>query len=134
LRETGRQTGRFLIFSWTRRARKFGYKNGLQRKDHELRIRRDEPAVVEDPDASFHAPAVSYVYDPVGNRTQKTSTLPGYPGGLSSYNPNDQLTTDTYDANGNTTLSLGLVHPSFLGLLLCGNLTGSGIVSFASGQ
>jgi hypothetical protein len=25
----------------------------------------------------------SYTYDPVGNRTQKISTLPGYPGGLS---------------------------------------------------
>jgi RHS repeat-associated protein len=46
--------------------------------------------------------AVSYVYDPVGNRTQKVSTLPGYPGGLLNYNANDQLTTDGYDANGNT--------------------------------
>ena len=43
--------------------------------------------------------AVSYVYDPVGNRTQKTSTLPGFPGGLSNYNANDQLTSDSY---GNT--------------------------------
>ena len=51
--------------------------------------------------------AASYVYDPVGNRTQKTSTLPGYPGGLSNYNANDQLVTDTYDANGNTTASTG---------------------------
>jgi len=47
------------------------------------------------------------VYDPVGNRTQKVSTLPGYPGGLSNYNANDQLATDTYDANGNTTGSTG---------------------------
>jgi RHS repeat-associated protein len=52
--------------------------------------------------------AASYVYDAVGNRTQKTSTLPGYPGGLSNYNANDQLTTDTYDADGNTTQSLGV--------------------------
>jgi RHS repeat-associated protein len=52
--------------------------------------------------------AVSYTYDPVGNRTQKVSTLPGYPGGLSNYNANDQLATDTYDANGNTTVSNGL--------------------------
>jgi len=48
---------------------------------------------------------VSYTYDPVGNRTQKVSTLPGYPGGLTNYNANDQLATDTYDANGNTTAS-----------------------------
>jgi RHS repeat-associated protein len=52
--------------------------------------------------------AVSCVYDAVGNRTQKTSTLPGYPGGLSNYNANDELTTDTYDADGNTTASQGL--------------------------
>jgi len=51
--------------------------------------------------------AANYVYDPVCNRTQKTSTLPGYPGGLSNYNANDQLATDTYDANGNTTASIG---------------------------
>jgi hypothetical protein len=38
---------------------------------------------------------------------QKTSTLPGYPGTSSSYNGNDQLSTNTYDANGNTTQSLG---------------------------
>jgi hypothetical protein len=36
-----------------------------------------------------------YCYDPVGNRTQKTSTLPGYPGTSSSYNADDQLATDT---------------------------------------
>jgi RHS repeat-associated protein len=53
--------------------------------------------------------AVSYTYDPVGNRTQKTSTLPGFPGGgLTNYNANDQLATDTYDAVGNTTASNGV--------------------------
>jgi RHS repeat-associated protein len=41
-------------------------------------------------------------YDAVGNRKQKTSTLPGFPGGLLNYNANDQLATDTYDADGNT--------------------------------
>jgi RHS repeat-associated protein len=63
--------------------------------------------------------AVSYVYDAVGNRTQKTllrrapsraraRTLPGYPGGLSNYNANDELASDTYDIEGNTTASQGL--------------------------
>jgi RHS repeat-associated protein len=47
-------------------------------------------------------------YDAVWNRTQKMSTLPGYPGGLSNYNANDRLGTDTYDADGNTTASNGL--------------------------
>jgi RHS repeat-associated protein len=51
---------------------------------------------------------VSYTYDAVGNRTQKVSTLPGYPGGLTNYNANDQLATDTYDADGNTTASNGV--------------------------
>jgi RHS repeat-associated protein len=52
--------------------------------------------------------AVTYTYDAVGNRTQKVSTLPGYPGGLSNYNANDELATDMYDANGNNTVSNGL--------------------------
>jgi len=38
----------------------------------------------------------------VGNRLQKTSTLPGMPGGASTYNADDELTTDAYDADGNT--------------------------------
>jgi YD repeat-containing protein len=52
--------------------------------------------------------AASYVYDVAGNRTQKTSTIPGFPGGLTNYNANDQLSTDTYDNDGNTTASNGL--------------------------
>jgi RHS repeat-associated protein len=52
--------------------------------------------------------AASYVYDAVGNRTQKTSTIPGFPGGLTNYNANDQLATDTYDNDGNTTASNGV--------------------------
>jgi RHS repeat-associated protein len=52
--------------------------------------------------------SVTYTYDPVGNRTQKVSTLPGYPGGLTSYNANDQLASDTYDNDGNTTASNGV--------------------------
>jgi RHS repeat-associated protein len=54
--------------------------------------------------------AVTYVYDKVGNRTSKTSTLPGYPGGTLNYNSNDQLTTDTYDSDGNTTASNSLAY------------------------
>jgi len=56
--------------------------------------------------------AIPVFSDPVGNRTQKVSALPGYPGGLTNYNANDQLSTDTYDANGNTTASsnIGYVY------------------------
>jgi len=54
------------------------------------------------------APLSASTYDPVGNRTQKVSTLPGYLGETSNYNANDQLSTDTYDNDGNTTASNGL--------------------------
>jgi RHS repeat-associated protein len=49
--------------------------------------------------------AVTYTYDAVGNRTQTTSTLAGVTAGSFSYNSDDRLSTDTYDANGNTTAS-----------------------------
>jgi hypothetical protein len=53
-------------------------------------------------------PMWAFTYDPVGNRTQKTSTLPGYPGGLTNHNApfasrmvlrdaNDQLSTTSQD-------------------------------------
>src|SRR5216684_979473 len=65
-------------------------------------------AIASDPSGMDEA--VSYTYDPLDNRTQKVSTLPGFPGGLSNYNANDQLTSDTYDGNGNTMASLGLCY------------------------
>ncbi len=45
----------------------------------------------------------TYTLDPVGNRTAATSTLSGIDPIAGSYNPNDQLSSETYDANGNTT-------------------------------
>ena len=54
---------------------------------------------------------VSYTqYDAVGNRLQMTSTLGAVPGGSFSYDANDRLTTDVYDANGNTTSSAGITN------------------------
>ncbi len=45
---------------------------------------------------------VSYTLDNVGNRVQRTSTLPAVaPTGLQNYDPNDRTATDPYDANGN---------------------------------
>jgi RHS repeat-associated protein len=41
----------------------------------------------------------------VGNRTSMTSSLSGVPGGTFSYDNNDRLNIDTWDANGNTTSS-----------------------------
>ncbi len=53
---------------------------------------------------------VGYSYDAVGNRTQMTSTLNAVPPGSFFYDANDQLTTDTYDANGNTISSGGISY------------------------
>ena len=50
--------------------------------------------------------AVNYTqYDPVGNRQVMSSTLNAVPSGSFSYDANDRLSTDTIDANGNTTSS-----------------------------
>jgi RHS repeat-associated protein len=47
--------------------------------------------------------AVDYGLDPVGNRNSQNSTLPGIPSvGSLTYDANDRLATETYDANGNT--------------------------------
>jgi RHS repeat-associated protein len=48
--------------------------------------------------------SASYTLDDVGNRLTRTSTLPGVEGQSLTYDPNDRLATDTYDANGNTTV------------------------------
>src|SRR5207244_2488637 len=54
---------------------------------------------------------VSYTqYDAAGNRKTMTSTLNAVPGGTFSYDNNDRLTTDLYDANGNTTSSAGITN------------------------
>jgi RHS repeat-associated protein len=44
----------------------------------------------------------SYGLDPVGNRLSQTSSLPGIPTGSATFDANDRLSTETYDANGNT--------------------------------
>jgi YD repeat-containing protein len=49
--------------------------------------------------------AIHYVYDPVGNRLSRTSTVSPVPPAANTYDPNDRLATDTYDPNGNTTNS-----------------------------
>ena len=47
--------------------------------------------------------AVGYDYDAVGNRLSRTSSVTGVPSQSSTYDTNDRLGSDTYDANGNTT-------------------------------
>lgn len=51
---------------------------------------------------------VGYQYDPVGNRLSMSSTLAAVPAGTFFYDANDRLTTDVYDANGNTTVNASI--------------------------
>jgi len=48
---------------------------------------------------------VLYGFDPVGNRTNRTSAVSVIGSQTPSYNANDWLASDTSDANGNTTVS-----------------------------
>jgi len=51
---------------------------------------------------------VSYTLDNVGNRLQRNSTLPPITAtGLLNYDSNDRVSTDSYDANGNTIVNSG---------------------------
>ena len=54
--------------------------------------------------------SLGYGYDPVGNRTNRTSGVSGLANQTPAYNTNDWLTTDTYDNNGNTTASSGAAY------------------------
>jgi RHS repeat-associated protein len=51
--------------------------------------------------------ALSYVLDPVGNRLSLTATLAALSNQTFTYDPDDRLSSDTYDANGNTLTSGG---------------------------
>jgi RHS repeat-associated protein len=51
--------------------------------------------------------SVSYGLDPVGNRQSQTSSIPGIATGSFTYDADDRLNTETYDANGNTLTSAG---------------------------
>ena len=49
-------------------------------------------------------------YDPVGNRTQQTSTVPAISSGSFGYDADDRLSGDVYDPNGNTVNSGGIAN------------------------
>jgi YD repeat-containing protein len=59
-------------------------------------------------DPNGHNGTASYTYDAVGNRTMLSSTLPPAGGTSYSYDADDRLASDSYDANGNTVLSGGV--------------------------
>jgi RHS repeat-associated protein len=52
--------------------------------------------------------SVAYTYDSVGNRLQASATLAGIAAGAFTYDADDRLATDVYDANGNTLSSGGV--------------------------
>ena len=52
-------------------------------------------------DPSNNDGSVSYSLDPVGNRSQETSSITGLTSGSWGYNSDDEVSTETYDANGN---------------------------------
>jgi RHS repeat-associated protein len=49
--------------------------------------------------------SATYTLDAVGNRTAASSSFSGFSPVAGSYNADDQLSSETYDANGNTTLA-----------------------------
>lgn len=51
--------------------------------------------------------AISYKYDAVGNRTNRTSTVSGITNQTFAFNSNDQPTSDVFDSNGNTRTNSG---------------------------
>jgi len=54
--------------------------------------------------------STAYTLDPVGNRILAASTLSGIDPIAGSYNPNDQLSSESYDANGNVVATGGMSY------------------------
>jgi RHS repeat-associated protein len=78
--------------------------------------------------------SIGYVYDAVGNRLSRTSTVAPVPPTTYSYDANDRLTSDTYDANGNTTASGTTTYSYDFENHLTGTNTGVGIVYDGDGN
>jgi len=63
--------------------------------------------ITGDPSGPTGNGALTYSLDPVGNRLSRASTLAALTAQSFEYDANDELTSDTYDLNGNTTGSGG---------------------------
>ena len=61
-------------------------------------------------DPSNNNGTLTYGLDPVGNRLSLTSSLPGISLGSFTYNSDDQVSTETYDANGNVLSTGGVTY------------------------
>ncbi|QQS46550.1 MAG: hypothetical protein IPM66_22055 [Acidobacteriota bacterium] len=74
--------------------------------DNDALYRLTSETISGDPTPTING-TISYTYDPVGNRLMRNSNVAGVPATTSTYDVNDRLGTDVYDANGNTTGSAG---------------------------
>jgi RHS repeat-associated protein len=72
--------------------------------------------------------AINYTYDAVGNRLSRVSTSPAAGSTTSTYDANDRLTADAYDANGNTVSAGGTAYAYDFENRLAG--VGGGAVSY----
>jgi RHS repeat-associated protein len=61
-------------------------------------------------DPSHNNGSASYGLDPVGNRLSDTSTLSAVNSGSWTYNTDDEISSETYDANGNVLTSGGKTY------------------------
>jgi RHS repeat-associated protein len=68
--------------------------------------RLTQEQITSDPVAANNG-TIGYTYDAVGNRLNRTSTIAAVPTTTSVVDANDRLTSDAYDANGNTITSSG---------------------------
>jgi RHS repeat-associated protein len=66
--------------------------------------------IAADPRGALGNGALAYGLDAVGNRLSRASTLAALPSQNFGYDFNDQLTSDGYDANGNTVTSGGSTY------------------------
>ena len=62
--------------------------------------------IADDPTSTNNG-ALTYLLDPVGNRLSLTSTLAALSNQTNTFDADDRLASDTYDANGNTLTSSG---------------------------
>ena len=74
---------------------------------YDVASRLASETITGDPSGASGNGALTYSIDPVGNRLTRTSTLTALGAQSFGYDVNDELTTDSYDANGNTTNSGG---------------------------
>jgi RHS repeat-associated protein len=83
--------------------------NRLATYGYDAATRLTSEAVTGDPRGGSANGTLTYGLDNVGNRLSRTAAL-GLPAQSFSYNANDQINTDAFDLNGNTTSSAGTTY------------------------